>query len=79
MNQHVFKKQVIAVCLRFATGKAEGEGSADCRNKAKNICESQTAFTVFGFTVAGKHGTSGLLRCSLQPLSSSLTAPPTLL
>lgn len=61
MNQHVFKNKSLlsASGLQWAKQRVKGVQIVEIK---LNICENQTAFTVFGFTVTGKHGTSGLLR-----------------
>lgn len=80
MTQNVFKKKNKSLLSALGSQRAKQRVKGVQVVEIKlNICENQTAFTVFGSTVTGKHGMSGLLRCSLQPLFCSLTAPPTLL
>lgn len=78
MNQHVFKNKSLlsASGLQWEKQGVKGVQIAEIK---LNVCEDETAFTVFGFKITGKQATSGLLPCSLQPLFSSLMAPPTLL
>lgn len=78
MTQHVFKNKSLLSALGLHRAKQRVKGVQIVEIK-QNICENQTAFTVFGLTATGKHGMSGLLRSSSQPLFCSLTAPPTLL
>lgn len=57
----VNKKQVVAVCLGLQRAKQRVKGVQTVEIKL-NICENQTAFTVFGSTATGKHGMSRLLQ-----------------
>lgn len=78
MTHHVIKNKLLLSALGLQRAKQRVKGVQIVEIKL-NICENQTAFTVFGSTATGKHGMSGLLRWSLQPLFCSLTAPPTFL